>query len=415
MSEEGKHLEKSGRTRTRVGIVGAGPAGLLIGNLLLQAGIPCLITEQQTRSYVEGRARAGLIEDGVVQCLQRAGLANRLLQEGVAHSSCEFRYQGRSFRLPYGALCGGKSHVVYPQQELVKDLIAAYFAAGGEILFETPACGVTWQEDGPPAIQTHSGQIVCDFVVGCDGSHSAMLQALPAGKIHVYSQRYNMGLLAVLASAPPSTKEIIYAVHERGFAGHMLRTATQSRYYLQCPVDDSPEHWPDERIWQELTTRLKPDFAWTLTQGPIVEKRVLEMRSFVCEPMQYGPVYLVGDAAHVLTPVGAKGMNLALADALRFVEGVRQHYEHNDQTLLHTYSERSLQHVWAAQAFSDGFIQTLFPPNQQDSREEFTYQLQLARLAALCTSPAAATHFAQEYAGRDLAFQPVQRKLVGQS
>jgi p-hydroxybenzoate 3-monooxygenase len=389
-------------TRTQVGIIGAGPAGLLIGNLLLRAGIDCIIVEHHTRDYIEQRARAGLIEHWVVEFLQCYGLAGRLLREGKPHAGCEFRYHGQRFRVPYASLYGGRTHYVYPQQELVKDLVASFLNAGGEIRFTTPALAVTAYDTPTPTIQTSAGKIVCTLLIGCDGFHGVTRTSLPAEAFTTYEKQHEFGWLALLAAVPPSTEEIIYALHERGFAGHMLRSSTVSRFYLQCPIGDSIDNWPDERIWKELETRLALNEPWSLTRGPLLEKSILDMRSFVCEPMQYKHVYLAGDAAHIISPAGGKGMNLALADAIVFVEGVRAFYEHGDETRLAAYSERCLKRVWRAQEFSHWMLHVIHSPMPGHADTEFMRRLQHARLERLRTAMASATSFAEDYVGWDV-------------
>jgi len=253
-------------TRTQVGIVGAGPAGLLIGNLLLQAGVDCIIVEQQSRNYIEHRTRAGMIEHWVVDFLQSYGLADRLLREGMTQSSCEFRYHKQRFSLNYSSLYGDRTHYIYPQQELVKDLVASFLNAGGDLRFETPALDVSAPTTTTPAIRTSAGDIVCDLVAGCDGFYGVTRPSLPATAFTTYEKQYGFRWLALLAAAPPSTDHLIYAMHERGYAGHMLRSSTVSRFFLQCPLDDSIDNWPDERIWLELETRFAIDEPWSLTR-----------------------------------------------------------------------------------------------------------------------------------------------------
>jgi len=389
-------------TRTQVGIIGAGPAGLLIGNLLLQAGIDCIIVEQQSRDYIEHRTRAGLIEHWVVDFLRSYGLADRLLREGRTQSSCEFRYHKRRFSLTYSSLYGDRTHYVYPQQELVKDLVASFLNAGGDLRFETSALDVSAPTTITPAIHTSTGDIVCDLVAGCDGFYGITRPSLPASAFTTFEKEQGFRWLALLAAAPPSTDQPIYALHEHGFAGHMLRSSTVSRFYLQCLTNDSIDDWPDERIWLELETRFTVEEPWSLTRGPIIEKNFLDLRSFVCEPMQYGQVYLAGDAAHIISPAGGKGMNLALADAAVFVEGVRAFYEHNDDTKLLSYSQRCLPRIWRAQEFSQWMLSIMLSPTPGQPDAAFMHQLQIARLERLRSSRTAAASFAQNYIGYDL-------------
>jgi p-hydroxybenzoate 3-monooxygenase len=388
-------------TRTQVGIIGAGPAGLLIGNLLLQAGIDCIIVEHQSREYVEHRTRAGMIEHWVGDFLRSHGLADRLLREGMTQSSCEFRYDKRRFSLNYSSLYGDRTHYIYPQQELVKDLVVSFLKAGGDLRFETPARGVS-SHASSPVIHTSSGDIACDLVAGCDGFFGVTRPSFPVTALTTYEKQHEYRWLTVLAAAPPSTDQPIYALHERGFAGHMLRSSTVSRFYLQCSLDESLDDWPEKRIWSELEARFALEEPWSLSQGPILEKNFLDLRSFVCDPMQYGHVYLAGDAAHIIAPAGGKGMNLALADGAVFVEGVHAYFERDDDSLLVSYSQRCLPRIWRAQEFSHWMLSIMNPPPPDQPDAAFMHQLQIARLERLRTSRTAAASFAQDYIGYDL-------------
>ncbi|MGH3663138.1 MAG: 4-hydroxybenzoate 3-monooxygenase, partial [Micromonosporaceae bacterium] len=320
--------------KTGVAIVGAGPAGLLLGNILIDHGIDCVILERNSRERIESRARAGLIEDSAVQELTKRNLADRLRAEGTPHDSCEFRIGGRRHIAQYGQLAGDRNHYVYPQQELVKDMVAAFLHKGGELYFEAPVTAISKIDSRRPRVRAEvngKNQLVkCDVIAGCDGFHGVARDSAPKGAATVYEYEHRHGWVAVLASAPPSTQKIIYALHQDGFAGHMLRSSTVSRYYLQCPAGDQVEDWPDDRIWSQLRHRLATDDDWSLQDGPVVEKNILEMRSWVTEPMQFGKLYLAGDAAHILTPAGAKGMNLALGDARELALGLVEHYHKAD-------------------------------------------------------------------------------------
>ncbi|QBD82904.1 4-hydroxybenzoate 3-monooxygenase [Ktedonosporobacter rubrisoli] len=400
-----KNRLENATTQTKVGIIGAGPVGLLIGNLLLQAGIACIIVEQQSRDYIEHRARAGLIEYWVVDYLRRYGLADRLLREGAAHARCEFRYRRQRFSLPYASLCGDRTHYVYPQQELVKDLVASFLNAGGDLRFETPALCVSKPATTTPTIHSSTGDIVCDLIVGCDGFYGVTRPSLPSAAFTIFEKQHEFRWLALLAAAPPSTDQIIYGLHERGFAGHMLRTSKVSRFYLQCADSDSLNSWPDERIWSELEIRLSLDEPWSLTRGPILEKSFLDLRSFVCEPMQYGRVYLAGDAAHIISPAGGKGMNLGLADAAVFIHAVRAFYERQDDTFLAAYSQQCLPRIWRAQEFSHWMLSIIHPPAPDRPNATFMHQLQIAQIERLRRSRAAAESFAEDYVGYNMVLE----------
>lgn len=393
-------------SETAVGIIGAGPAGLTLANLLQQAGIPCVILERASRSYVEQRARAGLLEHRSVALLTRHGLAERLLATAERHGTCELRVDGRRYRIPYSDLCAGKTHYVYPQQEVVKDLIAAFLRGGGPLLFEAAEVTITDLESARPGLTwiDPAGRqhlVRCDFIAGCDGAHGVANRSLPAGSFTEISHHHGIGWLGILAAAPPSTECIIYAVHEEGFAGHMLRSPTVSRYYLQIPLTDRIADWPDERIWSALHRRLAiRDGEWRLTEGPILDKSVLEMRSRVIEPMQQGRLFLVGDAAHTITPIGAKGMNLALHDAEVLAAALTARYREGSEAGLGAYSEICLARVWRAQEFSHWFTSVLHGA-EGGAAPDFAGRLAQARRTQLLTSPACAAWFAESYIGWD--------------
>ncbi|MDH6579253.1 p-hydroxybenzoate 3-monooxygenase [Kitasatospora sp. MAP5-34] len=389
------------RIRAQVGIIGAGPAGLALANSLEQLGISTVVLEKYSRAHVESRARAGLIEHRTVAFLDSLGLSGRLRAEGVPHASCEFRYRGESFSIPYGELAGGYEHYVYPQQFLVRDLADAYLERGGRLYFSHPVTGVDVDSAVISAQSAADGAelvVECDFVAGCDGFHGVSRQAVPAERLGAFSKRYEFGWLAVLAQAPPSTKEIVYALHEDGFAGHMLRTPTVSRYYLQCPVGDSADNWSDARIWEALERRLAVP-GWELSTGPVIEKAVLDMRSYVAERMDHRKLFLVGDSAHIITPAGGKGMNLAIADAQELAAGLRAHYADGESGRLAGYSATCLSRVWQAQEFSHWMLQLLHAPEPGSGEREFMHRLQLSRLSQLRSVPSYAAMFANSYVG----------------
>jgi p-hydroxybenzoate 3-monooxygenase len=388
--------------RTQVGIVGAGPAGLVLAHLLAEAGIESVVLEKHSREYVEQRVRAGLLEHGTVSLLKAHGLAERMLARGSAHHGCEFRVFGQRHRIPYSDLYGGRSMLVYPQQDLVADLIRLLLDRGGTIHFEAEAERIEGADTARPAVRYRyrgrEERLECDFVAGCDGFHGAARESIPADALTVFDQRLPFGWLGIIAATPPSTKEIIYALHERGFAGHMLRTETVSRFYLQCDPDDDLANWPDDRIWSELRTRLAAD-GWTLREGPILEKSISELRSFVCEPMRSGSLFLAGDAAHIVPPTGAKGMNLAVHDASVLAAALIRWYCEGDARGLDGYSDTCLRRVWRVQEFSTWMSWMLhrLPDDLPDI--EIRRRLQRAQLDYVCSSPAGGASFAENYVG----------------
>jgi p-hydroxybenzoate 3-monooxygenase len=380
-------------------IVGAGPAGLLLGNILFDNGVECLILERHTREYIEGRTRAGLIEDRAVISLTRYGLGDRLRMEGTQHTACEFRIAGRRFVAEYGSLAGGRSHYVYPQQELVKDMVAGFLKKGGQIRFSTEVTGIHRITDRPRVTVRDGEPVQAELIAGCDGFHGVSRRSVPAGAGTTYEYRHAYGWLAVLAAAPPSTRNIIYGMHPDGFAGHMLRSKTVSRYYLQCPNGESLANWSDDRIWSELRHRLATSDGWTLRDGPVIEKNVLNMRSWVREPMQFGNLYLAGDAAHILTPVGAKGMNLALGDAEELALGLLDHYHRRDDSRLRAYSATRLAAVWRDQEFSTWMLSLIHGTGPSDQIGPFADRLRLHTVEEITGRSARARWFAESYAG----------------
>ena len=389
--------------RTQVGIIGAGPAGLVLAHLLDQAGVESVVLEKHSREYVESRVRAGLIEHGTVQLLTERGLGEHMNAEGMAHHGTEIRFAGRRRRIPYTELTGGRSMLVYPQQALVADLIRLRLAVGGAIQFEAEAmslsglesgvgAAIDYQDNGEPA------RLTSDFVAGCDGFHGVARAAIPPEALTVFDNRLPFGWLGILATVPPSTDEIIYALHDHGFAGHMIRTAEVSRFYLQCDPDDDIANWPDERIWAELQTRLSTP-GWTLREGPIIEKSISELRSFVVEPMSHGRLFLAGDAAHIVPPTGAKGMNLAIADAKVLAEALIAWYRAGDGRLLDAYSETCLRRVWRVQEFSSWMSWLLHRIHDDLPDAAYRQRLQRSQLEYLFASDRAAAVFAENYVG----------------
>src|SRR3954469_13069502 len=313
--------------RTQVGIVGAGPAGLVLGHLLHLKGIDSVILEARDRDYVEKRIRAGVLEQGTVDLLIEMGVGDRLEREGLVHHGVELRFGGAGHRIAFDELTGGRGITIYGQQEVVKDLIAARLEAGAPLLFEVDEVSAHDIDSGEPTIRfRHDGEereLRCDAIAGCDGFHGVCRDAVPDGALRFHTRDYPFAWFGVLAEAPPSTEELIYCHHDRGFSLHSMRSPELSRLYFQCDPDDDVANWPDERIWEELHTRLAlRDDDWSLTEGPIIEKGITPMRSFVAEPTQYGRLYLAGDAVHIVPPTGAKGLNLAVADVKILAEAL---------------------------------------------------------------------------------------------
>jgi p-hydroxybenzoate 3-monooxygenase len=389
--------------RTQVGIVGAGPAGLLLAHLLHRHGIESVVLERQTRGHVERRIRAGVLEHATVELLRQVGLADRLLQERMVHHGLELLFDRAGHRVDLTALAG-REITIYGQHELVKDLIAARLTTGAPLRFAAPATGLSDLDTGTPAVhfteQGRGHELRCDVVVGADGFHGVSRPAIPAGAATTYTRDYPYAWLGVLAEAPPSSPELIYAYHERGFALHSMRTPAITRQYLQVTPDEDLAAWPDERIWSELRTRLhRDDPEWKLADGPILEKGVTALRSVVTEPMRYGRLFLAGDAAHIVPATGAKGLNLAVADVAVLAEALRRWYASGDERLLDAYSEICLRRVWRVQHFSWWMTSMLHRPPDGDP---FTTALQLSQLRYLTSSTAAATSLAENYVGLPL-------------
>jgi p-hydroxybenzoate 3-monooxygenase len=383
--------------RTQVGIVGAGPAGLVLSLLLDRAGIESVVLEARDREYVEHRVRAGLLEQNTVDLLRSLGVAERLDREGLVHDAVKLRRQGRTRRIPMTELTG--RHVtIYGQQEVVKDLIAARLERGGELRFEVSDVAVHGVDsDAPRITYAHEGarhELRCDVIAGCDGFHGVCRAAIPEDLRTEYEFTYPFGWLGILAEAEPTTEELIYAWHERGFALYSMRSPTISRLYLQVPADEDVADWSDERVWAELQDRLAaPD--WRVGEGRIFEKGVTPMRSFVCEPMRHGRLFLAGDAAHIVPPTGAKGLNLAVNDVRLLADALVPFLSRGDMGGIDRYSDAALRRVWRAQDFSNYMTQLL----HDLGGGPFERALQLARLDYLERSEAAARSLAENYVG----------------
>ena len=378
--------------RTQVGIVGAGPAGLTLGRLLENAGIETVILEARSREYCEARIRAGVLEQGTVDLLRGAGVGERMDREGIVHHGISLQFDGERHRIPLSELAGGRTIVIYGQTEVVKDLIEARVASGLPLLFETPA-ETTDPESG--LIRYAGGELECDVIAGCDGFHGVSRPSIPAGTLREFSREYDYGWLGILADVEPSIDELVYAHHVDGFALLSLRSPTRSRYYLQCRPDENLEEWPDERIWSELQRRTAVD-GWELQEGPVLEKGVTGMRSYVCEPLRHARLFLAGDAAHIVPPTGAKGLNLAIHDVRLLAEALVSFYESGDEALLDAYSDACLRRVWRCEHFSWWMTTMLHRPPDGDA---FDLQLQRAQLRYATSSRAQATALAENYVG----------------
>ena len=387
--------------RTQVGIVGAGPAGLLLSHLLARQGVGSVVLESRDRDYVEHRVRAGVLEQTTVDLLRETGLGERMDRQGLVHEGVELRFEGAGHRIDFAELTG-RSITVYGQQEVVKDLIAARLADGGQIRFETRAVSLHELESERPSIRYEGpdgepGELVCDVVAGCDGFWGISREAVPDGVLTTYERHYPFAWLGILAEVAPSSEELIYCSHERGFALHSMRSPTITRLYLQVDPDEPLEQWPDDRVWKELQARLATsDGAWSLSDGPILDKGVTPMRSFVVEPMRHGRLFLAGDAAHIVPPTGAKGMNLAVNDVRVLAEALAAWYRTGWTELLDAYSATCLRRVWRATHFSWWMTSMLhrFPDD-----DAFQRRLQVAQLAYVTSSRAAATSLAENYVG----------------
>lgn len=392
--------------RTQVGIIGAGPAGLLLSHLLHHAGVASVVLESRSRAYVEQRVRAGVLEDGTRQILLRAGVGERMSREGLVHNGVNLAVDGRLHHLDFPALTGGHTIIVYGQQEVVKDLIGARLAAGGDLRFEAEAVAIEGIEERPTIVYRRPDgtveRLACDFVAGCDGSHSLSREAVPPPARTVYQRAYPSAWLGILAETPPASHELIYVHHPRGFALFSMRSPTLSRNYLQVRADESLDAWPDDRIWAELALRL--DGVATIRPGPVRERTLAVLHSLVVEPMQYGRLFLAGDAAHVVPPTGAKGLNLAVCDVVVLADALIAYYRRGDEQGLQGYTAACLQHVWQAEHFSWWMTNLL-----HRLEDPFEDRLQRAHLRALLRSEAGRRYLAENYVGLHTSGRYVDR------
>ena len=393
--------------RTQVGIIGAGPAGLVLSHLLHLHGVESVVLENRSRQYVQERVRAGVLEQGTVDLLKETGVGERLQREGLVHYGVNLRFNQRTHRIDFADLTGGKAVTIYAQHEVVKDLTDARLAAGGQVHFEvadtsihnfdsatdSPKPTIRFRKDGEPR------ELVCDFIAGCDGYHGICRPSIPDGVLTAFDRVYPFGWLGILVEAPPSSEELIYAYHNRGFALLSMRSPSIGRLYLQCRPDEDLLNWPDEKIWQELQTRLTGEENWKLQEGAVLQKGITGMRSFVIEPMQYGKLFLAGDAAHIVPPTGAKGLNLAVADVRILARALAEFYSTGRQDLLNAYSRTCLRRVWKVQRFSWWMTSML---HRFDDENAFDQRRQLAELDYVISSRAASQSLAENYVGLPL-------------
>jgi p-hydroxybenzoate 3-monooxygenase len=387
--------------RTQVGIVGGGPAGLLLSHLLHLRGIESVVLERRSREELESEIRAGVLEQGTTDLLIETSLGDRMQEEGAVHHGINLQFDGRRRRIDLSDLTGGRAITLYGQHEVVKDLIRARLEAGGQILFKAEGVEVRGVESEEPTIRYRkNGEVLelrCDYIVGCDGFYGVCRPSIPEGARTEYERKYPFGWFGILVESPRSSEELVYNLHERGFALVSTRSPEIQRLYFQCDPNDDVDTWPDDRIWEELHTRTAIDEGdWTLKEGKITQKGIVQMRSFIVEPMQYGRLFLAGDAAHIVTPTGAKGMNLAVADVRVLTRALNEFYASGRTELLETYSETCLRRAWKAQRFSWWMTSML---HRFDEEDAFRHRLQVAELDYVTTSRAAATTLAENYVG----------------
>jgi len=389
--------------RTQVGIVGAGPAGLMLSHLLHLEGIESIVLEARSREYIEGRVRAGVLEQTTADLMAEAGLGERLKREGLLHHGIYLSFHGTRHPINLTELTGGRSITVYAQHEVIKDLVQARIEAGGQIYFDVEDVSIHDFETDHPKIRFRKDgrpeEIDCDFIGACDGFHGICRPSIPAGVLTAFERHYPFGWLGILAEAAPSSEELVYTYHERGFALFSMRSPTVTRLYLQCAPDEDLAQWPDDRVWTEMMTRFRTTDGWEPNQGPVIQKGVTDMRSFVIEPMQYGRLFLAGDAAHIVPPTGAKGLNLAIADVAILARGMAQFFKSGRRELLDRYSETCLRRIWKVQRFSWWMTSML---HRFASDNDFDQRRQLAELDYVTSSRAAMTSLAENYVGLPL-------------
>ena len=389
--------------RTQVGIVGAGPAGLTLAHLLHLEGIESVVLESRSREYIEQRVRAGVLEQGTVDLLTQMGVGDRLARQGLVHHGIELGFAGKRERIDFAQLTGGKSITVYAQHEVIKDLIGVRTAYDGALLFEAEGFRISGIEKSPEVHFRQHGAtqtLGCDFIAGCDGFHGICRAAIPENVLRIHEREFPFAWLGILANVAPASKELIYTYHERGFALLSMRSPEVSRLYLQCPAEEKIAEWSEDRIWRELRMRMATNDGWNLPDGPITQMGITPMRSFVAEPMQYGRLFLLGDAAHIVPPTGAKGLNLAVADVRVLARALAEFYKTGSRTRLERYSQECLRRVWKVQRFSSWMTSMLHKFPGEDG---FAHHVHLAELDYVTSSRAAGTTLAENYVGLPFA------------
>ena len=385
--------------RTQVAIIGSGPSGLMLSRLLELQGIDTIILERRTREYVEGRIRAGVLEQSSADLMREAGVSTRMDEEGLVHEGFELAFDGRRERIDLKDLTGGDTVMVYGQTELTKDLIQTHVDAGTSLHFEAVNVNIHGFDEGQPVVRYLKDgkqyEIECDYIAGCDGFHGICRASVPYDRIKNYERVYPFGWLGVLSETPPVSDELIYANHQRGFALCSMRSQTRSRYYIQCAVDEQLADWPDDAFWEELKKRLPEETAANLVTGPAIEKSIAPLRSFVAEPMRFGSLFLAGDAAHIVPPTGAKGLNLAFSDVKVLARGLIRYYKEDHDDLLDRYSGICLRRIWKAERFSWWFTSA----THRFDYDAFSHRIQIAELDYITSSRAGRTTIAENYVG----------------
>jgi p-hydroxybenzoate 3-monooxygenase len=389
--------------RTQIGIIGAGPAGMFLALLLQSRGIDSVVIEQRDRKYVEGRVRAGVLEQNTVELMRSLGIGERVAREGLIHRGINLAIEGNPFHVDFAALTGGKTITLYGQQEVMRDLYDAASARDLAVIWNAEDVTLSGIEGEVPSIdfRRHGAveRIACDYIVGCDGFHGVCRKSIPPALLKVFERVHAVGWLGILSEVPPAEPELVYANHERGFALASMRSAKRSRYYVQCARDEDAAQWPDERFWDELCLRLGPEVGGKVIRGPSLEKSVAPLRSFVAEPMRWGRLFLAGDAAHIVPPTGAKGVNLAVADVRLLSAAFRQYYRQGSSQGIDNYSRRALERVWKAERFSWWFTSITHRLPDMDA---FARRLQIAEFEYLRGSRAAQQMLAENYVGLPL-------------